>query len=391
MVSPVALTEDGEIIGTVTDQQTVTPISGATVTCGGCPTPTTTTDASGNFAFVDVPNGAAYVVTFSAAGYVTQTITGVAVTGPNDTDERRSARRGLGGVSGTVVAAGSLTPIQNATVTCTCETGSVATDPTGAYVFTQAAPGAAYTVSVTATGFAGQTSAPFAVNAGAMSTVNVQLAPIPTGLKVVQTFGAANAGSAGTVSLTAGTGTATGPGDLLVVTVRDRSSPLTTVSGISDSSLGLNTWQKATGIENSQGDEEIWYAANAAGVTSITVTVTGTASLAMTAVDISGAATNPLDRTMTKRGSGGAASTGTTATTSQADEIVVGRHRMERRSDAQQADCRVHPGSEPAVQGLEYSDRRTGGVAASQRHWSRDLCGHLSSSVPWLGAIATFK
>ncbi len=209
-VNPVALTEDGEITGTVTDQQMGTPISGATVTCGGCPTTTTTTDASGDFAFVGVPNGAAYTITFSAGGYVAQSVTGVAVTGPNSTVEDPALVED-GGVGGTVVAAGSLTPIQNATVTCTCETGSVATDPTGAYVFTQAAPGAAYTVSVTATGFAGQTSAPFAVNAGAMSTVNVQLAPIPTGLKVVQTFGAANAGSAGTVKSDRGHGHRHGP------------------------------------------------------------------------------------------------------------------------------------------------------------------------------------
>ena len=390
MVSPVALTEDGEIIGTVTDQQTVTPISGATVTCGGCPTPTTTTDASGNFAFVDVPNGAAYVVAFGAAGYVTKTITGVAVTGPNDTDES-AALAELGGVSGTVVAAGSLTPIQNATVTCTCETGSVATDPTGAYVFTQAAPGAAYTVSVTATGFAGQTSAPFAVNAGAMSTVNVQLAPIPTGLKVVQTFGAANAGSAGTVSSTAGTGTATGPGDLLVVTVRDRSSPLTTVSGISDSSLGLNTWQKATGIENSQGDEEIWYVANAAGVTSITVTVTGTASLAMTAVDISGAATNPLDRTMTKRGSGGAASTGTTATTSQADEIVVGDIGWNGAvtPSKQTAGFTLVASQQSKVSSIQTGEQAAWRLLSATG--AETFAATMSSSVPWLGAIATFK
>ncbi len=391
LVGSVALTEDGEITGTVADQQTAVPITGATVTCGGgCPTTTATTDTSGTFAFTDVPNGASYSITVSAPGYVTQTITGVAVTGPNDTSESIALTE-VGGVSGTVAAAGTLTPIQNASVTCTCQAGSLTTDPSGAYAFTQVAPGAPYTISVTAPGFAGQTSPPFGVAPGMTSTVNLLLTPVSAGLKVVRTFGAANTGATGTASLTATTGTATGAGDLLVVTVRDRSSPLTAVSAISDSSSGLNTWQQATGVQNGSGDEEIWYASNASGVTSITVSITGTASLAMTVLDISGAAAAPLDRTATKRGSGTAATTGTTVSTSQANEIVV-------------ADIGWNSAVSPSKQTAGYtvvasqqstvSSTQTGEQAA----WrvltaiaAETFAATLSSSVPWLGAIATFK
>jgi Carboxypeptidase regulatory-like domain/Phosphoesterase family len=390
LVTAVALTEDGEITGTVTDQQSTAPISGATVTCGGgCPTTTATTDNSGNFAFTDVPNGATYSIIISAAGHVTQTITGVTVTGPNDTSESTALTED-GGVSGTVVAAGSLTPIQNAMVTCTCRTGSVTTDSSGAYEFTQVAPGASYTVSATAPGFTGQTSSPFGVTPGVTSTVNLQLAPIPTGLKVVETFGAANGGATGTASLTATTGTATGAGDLLVVTVRDRGSPLTAVSGISDSASGLNTWQKATGIQNGSGDEEIWYASNASSVTSITLNVTGTASLAMTVLDISGATSAPLDAIATKRGSGTAATTGTTATTGQANEIVIADvgWNSALTPSKQTAGFTVVASQQSTVSSTQTGEQAAWRVLTATG--AETFAATLSSSVPWLGAIATF-
>lgn len=389
IVNSVALTEDGEITGTVTDQQTAAPISGAIITCSGCPTTTTTSDGSGDYAFTDVPDGAYYSFTFGASGYVPQTITGVSVTGPSNTIESLALTE-VGGVSGTVAAAGTLTPIQYAMVTCTCQGGSVSTDGSGGYAFTQASPGASYTVTVTATGFTGQTSPPFAVNPGSTSTVNVQLSAIAA-LSVVETFGSANAGTTGSTSLTATTGTATGKGDLLVVTIRDRSSTLTAVSAITDNASGLNTWNKATGVQNTLGDEEIWYVVNAANVTSVTVTVTGTASLAMTVLDIRGATASPLDRTATKRGSGTAASTGTTVTTGQADEIVVADigWNSSLTPSGQTAGYTL-----VATQQSKVSSTQTGEQAAWRllsATGTQGFASTLSSSVPWLGAIATFR
>jgi hypothetical protein len=360
------------------------------VTCkSGCPA-AALTDRLGDYSLTDVPPGT-YSLTFSDLGYVTQTMSSIVVSAGSTTSLNAVALTEDGAVSGTVVAAGSLTPIQNATLTCTCATGTVSTNASGAYAFTQVAPGAAYTVTVTAAGFNGLTSPPFAVNAGSTSTVNLQLTAISTTLNVVETFGAANAGTTGGTSLTATTDTATVNGDLLVVTVRDRSSPLTAVSGISDNSSGLNAWTRATGIQNGSGDEEIWYVAGAGSVTSVTVNVTGTASLAMTVLDISGAAATPLDRTATGRGSSTTASTGTTGTTSQASEIVVGDIGWNAAvtPSKQSAGYTLVASEESKVSSVQTGEQAAWRVLSATG--AESFAATLGSSVSWLGAIATFK
>jgi hypothetical protein len=386
-----ALDEDGGISGTVIDAQTSQSLPGVTVKCnGGCPT-AGPTDSLGDYSLINVPPGT-YSLTFSESGYVTQTVSSIVVAPGFSTIVNRVALTEDGEISGTVTDQQTAVPISGATVTCTCQAGSVSTDASGFYSFTSIVPGSSYTVSVTAIGFTGLTSSAFAVNPGLTSTVNLQLSAISKALKVVETFGAANAGTTGSTSLTATTVTATGKGDLLVVTVRDRSSPLTSVSGISDTSSGLNIWKKATGIQNTQGDEEIWYVANAASVTGVAVNVTGAASLAMTVLDISGAVVaTPLDRTSTSRGSGTAASTGTTATTSQVNEIVV-------------ADIGWNSSVSPSKQTAGYTEvasqqsKVSGTQTGEQAAWrvvnaigAQSFAATLSASVSWLGAIATFK
>jgi hypothetical protein len=320
-------------------------------------------------------------------GYVTQTINGVTVTGPASTNESPALNED-GGVTGTVTDSVTHAAIANATVTCTCQGAATTTNSSGVYTFVMIAPGS-YTVTVTATGYTGQTSAPFTVNPGATTTQNFQLVSAAKPLGVVQSFGKA-ATTAGT-TLAATTGTATTPGDLLVVTVKDRSSTLTNVTGITDSS-GLNTWAKATGVQSGgQADEEIWYVANAKSVTSVTLTVSGSASLAMTVVEISGATTTPLDKTMTASGTGTAASTGTTTTTAQASEIVIANIGWNSTvtPSGQTAGYTVLP-----LQQATVSSNATGEQAA----WrilttigTQTYAATLSASVSWAGAIATFK
>lgn len=381
------LDEEGGISGTVTDAQTTAPLSGVTVTCAACPTTTATTDSFGDYAFTLVPNGSAYTVTFALTGYVTQTITGVTVTGPVSTPESPALNED-GGVTGTVTDSVTHAAIPNASVTCTCHGPGTTTNSSGVYTFTLIAPGS-YTVTVTATGFTGQTSGPFSVNPGATTTQNFQLVSTVKPLGVVQSFGKA-ATTAGTI-LIATTGTATTLGDLLVVTVKDRSTPLTNVTGITDSS-GLNTWAKATSIQGgSQADEEIWYVANAKSVTSVTITVSGSASLAMTVVEISGATATPLDKTMTATGTGTAASTGTTATTAQASEIVIAGIGWNSTvtPSGQTAGYTVLPlqqATVPSNASGEQAAWRILTVTGAQGY-----AATLSASVAWAGAIATFK
>jgi hypothetical protein len=381
------MTTDGGIAGTVTDLQTGLPISGALVTCAACPTTTATTNSSGQYAFALVPNGSTYTVSFALTGYVTQTITGVTVMGPASTNESPALNED-GGVTGTVTDSVTHAAIANASVTCTCQGTGTTTNSSGVYTFTQIAP-ASYTVTVTATGYTGQTSAPFSVNAGATTTQNFQLVSTAKPLGVIQSFGKA-ATTAGT-TLTGTTGTATTLGDLLVVTVKDRSSPLTNVTGITDSS-GLNTWTKATSIQSGgQADEEIWYVANAKSVTSVTVTVSGSASLAMTVIEISGAPGSPLDKTITASGTGTAASTGTTATTSQASEIVIANIGWNSTvtPSGQTAGYTVLPlqqATVPSNASGEQAAWRILTVTGAQSYTAT-----LSASVAWAGAIATFK
>jgi hypothetical protein len=383
----VALTEDGAITGTVTDAQTNSLLPGVTVICsGGCPSATTTTDGSGDYTFTMVPSGSTYSLRFTASGYVTQTINGVTVTAPNTTSENVALTED-GGLSGVVTNASTHAAIPNATVTCTCRVGSVTTNSTGAYSFTQVVPGS-YTASVAATSYVGQTSSPFTVSPGGTTTQNFQLSAVPQSPQVVRTFGAA--GTTGSTTLSASTSIATGAGDLLVVTVKDRSSSLTNVVGVTDSS-GHNTWAKAVTTQFGQGDEEIWYVAGAASATSVIVTVSGTASLAMTVVDIAGATATPLDKTMTATGASTTASTGTTLTTSQASEIVI-------------ADIGWNSAVSPSQQTIGYTpllvqqSTVSGNQTGEQAAWlvvnatgAQSFAATLSSSVAWIGAIATFK
>jgi len=381
------MTDDGGISGYVTNAQTSLPLTGVTVTCAVCPTTTATTDGSGHYAFTLVPNGSAYAVTFALTGYASQTITGVTVTGPASSIESPALNED-GGITGTVTDSVTHAAIPNASVTCTCQGPAITTNSSGVYTFTLIAPGS-YTVTVTATGYTGQTSAPFTVNPGATSTQNFQLVSTAKPLGVVQSFGKA-ATTAGT-TLAATTGTATTLGDLLVVTVKDRSTPLTNVTGITDSS-GTNVWAKATSIQSGgQADEEIWYAANAKSVTSVTVTVSGSASLAMTVVEISGATTAPLDKTMTATGTGTATSTGTTPTTAQASEIVIANIGWNSTvtPSGQTAGYTVLPLQQATVPSNASGEQAAWRILTTTG--AQSYAAALSVSVAWAGAIATFK
>ncbi|MGD0195794.1 MAG: carboxypeptidase regulatory-like domain-containing protein, partial [Candidatus Dormibacteria bacterium] len=300
-----------------------------------------------------------------------------------------------GTISGAVTDASTKAGIVSATVTYSGSGGTASTTTTngGAYSFANV-PAGPYTVSASATGYMGQTSSTQTVTAGGSVTQNFALARI---LSVVESFGAANSGATGTTTLTATTATPTGSGDLLAVAIRTRgASAAPTVSGISDNSSGLNTWKRATGVAGkSDADGEIWYATDAASVTSITATVTGTASLAMTVLDISGASATPLDQVMTDTGTGTTATTLNTAVTAQANEIAV-------------ADI----GWNGATNTYPLGGATSGYVSASTAFWqstvtseqtgeeadwlvldatgAQSFSATLKASVAWTGVIATF-
>ncbi len=166
-----SLAPGGVIDGIVVDATAGNvPIAGATVTCT-CASASTTTDNNGNFAFDDVASGT-YSLTFAFAGDVTQTIGGVGVTSGNTTDQDAALVED-GAIGGTVTNAATSAPIQGATVTCTCASGSTLTDGSGDYALTGVAPGD-FSVTVTASGFT-SASSPVSVDAGATTTQNFTL------------------------------------------------------------------------------------------------------------------------------------------------------------------------------------------------------------------------
>ena len=303
-----------------------------------------------------------------------------------------------GVISGTVTDASTKAGIVGATVTYSGSGGTDTTPTTtgGAYSFTNV-PAGTYTVSVSATGYTGQTSSTLTVTAGGSVTQNFALTASTTILSVVETFGAANSGATGGTTLTATTATATGSGDLLVVALRARgASAAPTVSGISDNSSGLNTWKRATGAGGkSDADAEIWYTTDAASVTSIAATVSGTASLAMTVLDISGASSTPLDQVMGDTGSGTTATTLSTATTTQASEIAVADIGWNGATN-------TYPLSGATAGYVSaptafWQSTVTGVQAGEQSAWlvltatgAQSFTATLKASVAWTGVIATF-
>jgi hypothetical protein len=386
----------GSIAGQVTDQTDPShpAVAGAQVTCSCAGGIVTSTDTSGDYSFNAVPAGSGYGLTFSASGYTTESISNVSVTAGSTTNENEVLPETGGVVYGEVTNANGGSPIGGATVTCNCSVAMTATSAAdGNYSFDEVSPGTGYTLSASAPGFITESgvSVP-TVNGGAAVQVDASLSPSPSSLGVVQAFGAFATSSSGPVSsLTASTSTATGSGDLLVATIRDRNtSAPATVAGVTDSAG--NPWTKATALTKGQADEEIYYAQSAASVNSVTVTLTAASALAFSVVDITGASSDPLDVTSISSGSGTTATTGTTSPTAEAAEIAV-------------ADLGWNASVTPSGQTAGYTTQTgweqstvSGEAAGEQAAWEvlsstgpQSYGATLSSSVAWTAAIATFK
>jgi alpha-tubulin suppressor-like RCC1 family protein len=215
-----------------------------------------------------------------------------------------------------------------------------------------------------------------------------------TSASVLGSFGAAN--SAAGVTLAASTGTATTTGDLLVATIRTRvvTAKAATVVSVTDSAG--NPWVLAKGtnlVQGAESDGEIWYAANANSVTAVTVTVSASATVAFTVLDIAGASTvNPLDGVAVAGGTGTSPSVGPTASTTQASEIVVadvGWNGTETLSGPTAGYTTSPPVREQAtVKSLASGEQAAWQILSATDPQS--YAAELTSSVVWTANIATF-
>ena len=157
-----------------------------------------------------------------------------------------------GSISGTVSDAVTHALISGASVTCTSPPAcsGTTTDVNGHYTLSNVTEGN-YSVTVSATGYKTQTIV-VPVGPGGTPTQDFAMVANTASLGVAQSFGSANSGSTGSTTLTATTTTPAGGGDLLVLTIKTRSTPSVTVTGIADNSSPANVWKRATGIVSGQ-------------------------------------------------------------------------------------------------------------------------------------------
>ncbi|HEY2030444.1 MAG TPA: carboxypeptidase regulatory-like domain-containing protein [Myxococcales bacterium] len=274
----------GSVSGIVTNVQTGSAVSGATVSWSGG---STTSDASGNYTLGGIPAGAV-TVTGDSTGYLARSY-GITVTAgatASQAVQLSTSGKLVGNVTGDGTALASakvqITGGQIAT------TASDITDTTGHYDEGWVAIGT-YTVTCSATGFPSQTISGAAVTTGNTTTVNCALSSTGTVSGKVTNVQTGSAISGATVSWSGGSATsdATGSFTLAKVTAGavaltgtatgylDRSSSVTVAGGgTTTSNLQLSTSGKLVGNATHTG----------AALTGVTVTATG-GQIATTATD----------------------------------------------------------------------------------------------------------
>ena len=165
----------GSISGTVKDAQTTAGLVGASVTCtcGG----SATTGTGGTYSIANV-TADTYSMTFSATGYVSQTIPGVVVTAGHVAAESLSLTED-GSITGQVTDSVTRAGIVGATVSCTCQGTNATTNGSGNYSFLNVAPSNTYSMTFSAPGYGSQTINNVVVTAGQPTTESVALSALP--------------------------------------------------------------------------------------------------------------------------------------------------------------------------------------------------------------------
>jgi len=136
-------------------------------------------------------------------------------------------------------------------------------------------------------------------------------------------------GAASATSTTTGAfPSATTTGNLIVVSISTNGTA-NAVTSVTD--VAGNTYTKVWSVVNSSVTSDLWYASNITGGASqtVTVSVSSTRATAVVAHEYSGiAVTSPLDKSVTATGSSNSPASGSTSTTTVANEIVIGAVAM---------------------------------------------------------------
>ncbi|MGH2407414.1 MAG: carboxypeptidase-like regulatory domain-containing protein [Candidatus Limnocylindrales bacterium] len=168
----------GNISGKVTNSSGGAAISGASVAISGGAS--TTTDSSGNYSFTGLaPNS--YSLTASRTGFTSSAPANVVVTAGANTVQNFAlvpVPPTTGSISGKVTNSSGGAAISGASVAISGG-ASTTTDGSGNYSFTGLAPNS-YSLTASRTGFTTSAPASVTVTAGATTTQNFALVPVPT-------------------------------------------------------------------------------------------------------------------------------------------------------------------------------------------------------------------
>jgi hypothetical protein len=197
--------------------------------------------------------------------------------------------------------------------------------------------------------------------------------------------------SATSTSLSGSFPSVTKSGDLLVLSVSEYTGATNHLTSVTDSAG--NTWTRigAYDVSGHNSNGELWYVANAAPVTTVTVHVATAASVAFEVGEFSGVATvSPLDTSTGTSNTGTAASSGT-ANTSVANELVVGF--VAGHNNAQAISV-----SSPGYTNQGQQTTSAGTIATVVTGYqvvgapgSQSYAGTFGTAMYWAAGIAVFK
>jgi hypothetical protein len=349
-----------------------------------------TTDGSGAYSLAGLAAGS-HTLTVAASGFVSQSRSVTVTAGQQTTaDFVLAPSSATGGVTGTVTSASDGSVVPGAAVS---ESGGTraTTDSSGVYTISGLAPGS-HSLTASAGGFVSQTKS-VNVTAGNQSSADFALTAIPqTGApQLVQAAGVTENSAA--TSLSDALSAPTSTGNLLVLSASVYTGVTNPITGVTDT--GGNTWTRigAFGVAGHYSDGEMWYAANARSVTSVSVQTASPAVASLEVQEFSGVATtSPLDvsagtsNTSVSPGSG-------SVTPTAANELVVGF--LAGHSYAQAINV-TSPGYTAQAEltsnggGMIIAELVTGYRVLSSAS-AQSFSGSCASPMYWAAGIATFK
>jgi hypothetical protein len=349
-----------------------------------------TTNGSGVYSLAGLAAGS-HTLTVAASGFVSQSRSVTVTAGSTTTaDFVLAPSQNTGSATGTVTSASDGSVVTGAVVS---DGGGAraTTDGSGVYTINGLVPGS-HSLTAAAGGFVPQTKS-VNVTAGTASSADFVLAPVSQSgaAQLVQAAGV-NENSAST-SLSGAFSAPTSAGHLLVLSASVYTGVSNPITAVTDS--GGNTWTRigAFGVAGHYSDGEMWYAAAARSVTSVTIQTASAAIASLEVQEFSGVATtSPLDvsagtsNVSTSPGSG-------SVTPTAANELVVGF--IAGHSLAQAISVTAPGYTDQAQQTSNGGGLTITGLVSGYQVLSspsaQSFTGSLASPMYWAAGIATFK